>query len=126
MERLIRNLLDMTPPGIRRRCMKKEWQSVQEIIGTALHYEDRRLRGPEVTADIPQDLAMVQMDAVGIEQVLVNLIDNAVEHTPPGTAIDIAACDRDSEVVIEVADHGRGLPESTEIASSRNSSALDQ
>jgi two-component system, OmpR family, sensor histidine kinase KdpD len=113
MERLIRNLLDMTRLESGGAALTKEWQSVQEIIGAALHYEDRRLRGREVTADIPQDLAMVQMDAVGIEQVLVNLIDNAVEHTPPGTAIEISARDRDGEVVIEVADEGCGLPENS-------------
>jgi two-component system sensor histidine kinase KdpD len=49
-----------------------------------------------------------------IEQVLINLLDNAVKYTPPGTAIDIAAELGDGAVVVEVADRGPGIPRGEE------------
>jgi two-component system sensor histidine kinase KdpD len=57
----------------------------------------------------PEDLPQVPLDAVLMEQVFVNLIENAVRHTPPGTPIQIAARAEGEVVVIEVADRGPGL-----------------
>ncbi|HYO09662.1 MAG TPA: sensor histidine kinase KdpD [Tepidisphaeraceae bacterium] len=114
MERLINNLLDMTRFESGGLIVKKEWQSVQEVIGAALNHLDRRLHGRRVTTHVAHDLPLVQMDAVLIEQVLVNLLDNAVEYTPPGTTIGIGAARTDEAVVVEVWDEGPGLPPGTE------------
>jgi two-component system, OmpR family, sensor histidine kinase KdpD len=110
MERLIGNLLDMTRLESGGAIVEKDWQSIPEVVGSALHHLDKRLRGREVTTRILPDLPMVQLDAVAIEQVLVNLIDNALEHTAAGTEIEISATDGGGKIVIEVADRGPGLP----------------
>jgi two-component system sensor histidine kinase KdpD len=114
MERLITNLLDMTRLESGGLVVKKEWLPLQEVVGTALHHLDRRLRGRNVSTKIPADLPLVQFDGVAIEQVLVNLIDNAVEYTPPGAAVDISATAGEKQVAVEVADRGPGLPPGTE------------
>jgi two-component system, OmpR family, sensor histidine kinase KdpD len=114
MERLITNLLDMTRLESGGLALKKEWQPLQEVIGSTLHHLDRRLKGREVKIDLPPDLPLVRIDAVAFEQVLANLLDNALEYTPPATPIEIRAHQDQNGTVIEVADHGPGLPSGTE------------
>jgi two-component system sensor histidine kinase KdpD len=114
MERLINNLLDMTRLESGGLMAKKEWQSVQEVVGAALHRLERRLYGRRVLLDVPDHLPLVQIDDVLIEQVLINLLDNAVEYTLPGTAIAITARRCGEVVEVEVADDGPGLPPGTE------------
>jgi two-component system, OmpR family, sensor histidine kinase KdpD len=114
MERLINNLLDMTRLESGGLVLKKEWQPLQEVVGSSLHQLDRRLAGREVIIDLPPSLPLVQFDGVAVGQVLVNLIDNALEYTPPSSPIEIAARASDGEVIVEVADRGPGLPPGTE------------
>ena len=63
-----------------------------------------------MTTRVPPDLALVTVDDVLIEQVLVNLLDNALKYTPPGSPIEIVASATDRAVTVEVADRGPGLP----------------
>jgi two-component system sensor histidine kinase KdpD len=114
MERLVTNLLDMTRLESGGLTLKREWQPIQEVVGSALHHMDRRLRQHAVTTDLPADLPLVQIDGVAIEQVLVNLIDNAVEYTPPDAPIDIRAGVGEGGLTVEVADRGPGLHPGTE------------
>ncbi|HSZ55524.1 MAG TPA: sensor histidine kinase KdpD [Tepidisphaeraceae bacterium] len=114
MERLITNLLDMTRLESGGLHVKKEWQPLQEVIGSALRHMDRRLRGREVKTDIAADLPLVRIDGLLIEQVLANLLDNAVEYTPSGTPIEIEARATEKDVIVRVCDRGPGLPPGTE------------
>ena len=114
MERLVNNLLDMTRLESGGLLPKKEWQPVQEVIGSALLHVDKRLKGREVKVNVPPELPMAFFDAISIEQVLVNLLDNALEYTPPGTPIEIKSCKEGNSIVMEVVDHGPGLPKGTE------------
>jgi two-component system sensor histidine kinase KdpD len=63
-----------------------------------------------VTTRIPAELPLVPMDDVLIEQVLINLIDNAIKYTPPGSPIEVSAEEVGGTVMVEVADRGPGLP----------------
>jgi two-component system sensor histidine kinase KdpD len=110
MERLIHKLLDMTRVESGGLVLNKQWQPLQEPLGAALHHLDRRLKGREVRIDLPADLPMVQFDAIGIEQVMANLIENALEHTPTSGVIDVSARAANGEVMVEIADRGPGLP----------------
>ncbi|MCY2952700.1 MAG: sensor histidine kinase KdpD [Planctomycetota bacterium] len=114
MERLINNLLDMTRLESGGLHLKKEWHPIEEVIGAALHDLERGLKGRQVKIAVPPDMPLVQLDGVAIEQVLVNLLDNAVEYTPDGTSIEITARRTEQGVAIEVADRGPGLPAGTE------------
>jgi two-component system sensor histidine kinase KdpD len=109
LNRLVTNLLAMTrvAGGLEPR---KEWVPLEEIVGSALERLGPRLEGREVRSRIARDLPLVPADPVLIEQVLVNLLENAGRHTPPGTAIDIAASRDGDRVKVEVLDRGPGLP----------------
>ena len=109
LARLVRNLLDMTRLEAGALKVHKEPQSVEEVVGAALGRMEDRLRGREVNTNIPADLPLVPFDPALLEQVLINLLENATKYTPAGSPIDIAARKRGAEVEIEVADRGPGV-----------------
>ena len=90
--------------------VKREPRDVQDVIGAALQQVGERLGDRPVEIDVPADLPLVPLDFVLIVHVLVNLIDNALKYSPPGSPIHICARASDGEVAIEVADRGIGIP----------------
>jgi len=90
-------------------ALNKQWHPLEEIVGSALNHLDAQLRDHPVKTSLPADLPLVPVDGVLIEQVFVNLIENAAKYTPAGTPITIAAWMGEREVVVEVADRGPGL-----------------
>jgi two-component system sensor histidine kinase KdpD len=114
MERLVNNLLDMTRLESGGLVLRREWQHLPEVIGSALRHLEKRLKGREVKTRIAADLPLVSVDAVAIEQAMVNLIDNAVQYAPADRPIEVEARATDSQVIVEIADHGPGLPAGAE------------
>jgi len=110
MLRLIENLLDMARLQTHGVNLDRQWQSLEEIVGSALRAMHEQLRGHPVQTDIPADLPLIEVDAIMIERVLVNLLENATKHTPADTPIEIAARQEGHQVIIEVNDAGPGLP----------------
>ncbi|HEX6738090.1 MAG TPA: sensor histidine kinase KdpD, partial [Vicinamibacteria bacterium] len=76
----VRDLLDMTRLEAGGLVLTREWQPLEEVVGAALRHLGGRLHGRDVTTDLPPGLPLAHIDAVSIEQVLFNLIDNAVEY----------------------------------------------
>ncbi len=107
--RLVQNLLDMTRLESGGLPVRKEWHSLEEIVGIALGRLSQRLGDRPVEVQLPEDLPLVPVDAVLIEQVFINLLDNALKYTPDGSPIEIAARADDGGVQVEVADRGPGL-----------------
>ena len=110
MHRLVRNLLDMTRLEAGAVEVHKEWQSLEETVGAALERTVRVLGSRPVTTDVPADLPLVPYDSVLLQQVLVNLLENAAKYTPAGTPVLVAARRGKDAVEVVVADHGPGLP----------------
>lgn len=109
LDRQVRNLLDMTRLESGGVHLRKEWQSLQEVIGGAFNRIESRLAGRTVSISAPADL-IAPFDGVLIEQVVVNLLENASKYTPEATSIDVTARKDDGEVVVGVSDHGPGVP----------------
>jgi two-component system, OmpR family, sensor histidine kinase KdpD len=109
LNRLVRNLLDMTRLEAGALKVQKEPQSVEEVVGAALGRMEDRLRGREVTTTIPDEIPLVPFDPALMEQVLINLLENATKYTPEGSPLDIVARRLDKEVEVEVADRGPGV-----------------
>ncbi len=114
LNRLVQNLLEMTRLESGALELKRDWHSLEEVIGAALGRIGKRLGTRRVTTRVPPELPLVPMDDVLVEQVLVNLLDNAIKYTPSGSPIDIIATATDRAATVEVADHGPGLPRGEE------------
>jgi two-component system, OmpR family, sensor histidine kinase KdpD len=114
MTRLIANLLDMVRVETGALMVRKEWQPLEEALGVALLRLDERLGGHPVETRLPDSLPLVPIDELLIEQVFINLLENAIRHTPPSTPINISAWPENGAVVVEVADEGAGVPEGEE------------
>jgi two-component system sensor histidine kinase KdpD len=114
--RMVNNLLEMARLQSGDVKPHKDWQSIEEMAGGALQALDSALANRPVKLDLPADLPLVRCDAVLIERVLVNLIENAIKYTPEGTAIGVSAARADGSMRIEVWDEGPGLPAGQERA----------
>jgi two-component system, OmpR family, sensor histidine kinase KdpD len=88
----------------------KEWQPIEEVVGAALTRLEEQLGDRPLTTHLPADLPLVPLDSVLIEQVLINMLDNAVKYTPSGSPITLSAWATEGAVTVEVADQGPGLP----------------
>lgn len=108
LNRLIRNLLDMTRLESGGVKVKKEWHPLEEVVGAVLNRSEPRLKNRDVRTHLPHDLPLVPFDAVLIDVVLTNLLENAVKYG--ADPIEINAAFLPTELVVEVSDRGPGLP----------------
>jgi two-component system, OmpR family, sensor histidine kinase KdpD len=114
LNRRVRNLLDMTRLEAGAVTVRKEWQPLEEVVGAALTQLDERLRHRKVDVEIRDGLRLVPLDAVLIEQVLVNLLENALRYSPAQAPLAVRAAPGLTEVLVEVADNGPGVPSGDE------------
>jgi len=110
LNRLVRNLLNMTSLEAGTLRVTKEWQPIDDVVGVALNRLEEQLAERPVRVDIDPDAAIVPFDATLLEQVFVNLIENATKYTPRGSPIEIQARRTPGGVEVEVSDRGPGVP----------------
>lgn len=108
---LVENILSLTRLQDGKLILNKQMEAVEEVIGAAVAAVAKRAPEHEIAVHIPDDMLLVPMDAKLIGQVLVNLLDNAVRHTPPENEISIRVQeDREKAfAVFTVADRGSGI-----------------
>ena len=114
MTELVNNVLEMARLQSGNVQLMLEWYPLEEVVGAALTRLKEGIKNHPVTVDLSPELPWVSMDGSAIEQVLVNLLENAVKYTPAGTHISIGAKVEGSDVEVEVADEGPGLHAGTE------------
>jgi two-component system sensor histidine kinase KdpD len=114
LNRLVGNLLAMTRLESGALEIKRSWHSIEELIGAALHRVDSLRANRPVLVDAPPDLPLVPVDDVLIEQVLFNLIENALKHAPGAEPIQIRARAGMGSAQVSVRDRGPGLSPGTE------------
>ncbi len=107
---LVDNLLEMARLEAGRVNVRRDWQSIEELVGSALASLEPSLAGRAVDVDLPPDLPLVECDGALIGRVLFNLIENATKYTAPRTPIRIVARRVDGIVEIAIEDRGPGLP----------------
>jgi two-component system sensor histidine kinase KdpD len=110
LNRLVGNLLDMSRIEGGALKPEKEWYPVDELIHDVLGHMQPLLRDRNVLTDLPEDLPPVELDYLQMDQVLTNLLENAVRYTPSGSPIEITARREEDQLVISVADRGPGIP----------------
>jgi two-component system sensor histidine kinase KdpD len=110
LNRLVGNLLDMSRIESGSFKLLKQLGDFQEVIGSALaRFSENFLEHP-VRTDIEPGLPLVSMDVMLIEQVMVNLLDNAMKYSISGTPIDIRVYYAGGEIKTSIADIGAGIP----------------
>jgi two-component system, OmpR family, sensor histidine kinase KdpD len=114
MSELVNKVLDMARLQSGTIQLKLEWYPLEEVVGSVLTQLKERLKEHPVSVELPEELPWLSMDGSLIEQVLVNLVENAIKYTPAGTPIEISAGLEGESVIVEVADRGPGLPDGSE------------
>ncbi len=107
--RMVENLLSITRIGSETARITKEYEAVEEIVGESVRKFKKSFSYPPVVVAVPDDLLMVPMDAILIEQVIINLLENAAIHAKNASCIWLSVFCRDSSAVFEVRDNGDGI-----------------
>ena len=105
---LVANLLDMARLQDGGINLRKDWQSPQEVVGSSIRAAQHAFQGCTVQTDVAADLPLVEFDAVLMERVLVNLLENAAKYG--AEPIVVKASVTPDKLVFSVRDHGPGLP----------------
>jgi two-component system, OmpR family, sensor histidine kinase KdpD len=106
----VANLLDMTRIEGGGLKLRTDWIDVRDVLAAACDRVARRLDGRVLTRDFPETLSLVQADPSLLEQVAVNILENAIAYSPAGARIEVAAYEDRAHVVISIEDEGRGIP----------------
>lgn len=114
LNRLVANLLDLTRLEAGAIKLDLQLQPIDDVIGVVLRRMERELVNHPIEVHVPDDLPPVAIDALLIQQVLVNLLDNAAKFSPPDAPIELSVAMEGSVPVVSVADHGPGLVPGTE------------
>jgi two-component system sensor histidine kinase KdpD len=115
LERLVTNLLDMTRLEAGGVEPKREWIPLEEIVGGALTRLESKVGAREISTHITDDVPLLSVDAVLMQQVFINLLDNALKYTPESSPLLIEARVEGPYVVVDVSDRGPGVGETPSV-----------
>lgn len=110
LNRLVGNLLDMSRIEGGAVKPEKEWFPIDELIHDVLGHMQFILQNRTVHLDLPEDLPPVALDYLQMDQVLTNLIENAVRYTAVDSPIEISAEVIENQLRVSIADRGLGIP----------------
>lgn len=111
LHHMVANLLDMARLQAGSVQLKKEWQPVEEVIGASIKLLEPTLAGHSVSVRIARDLPLLELDAVLLERVFCNLLENAAKYAAPSGAIEISAELAADHAVMWVRNEGQGFSE---------------
>ena len=111
LNRLLGNLLDLSRIEARAVQVRADPCDVQDLIGAAIEQLGGKARDRSITVHMQPDLPLVRMDFVLIVQVLVNLLDNAIQYSSADTPIDVSALISGDALEVRIEDCGKGIPE---------------
>lgn len=111
LNRFVGKLLDISRIEAKGVIMKIEPCDVQELVGCALRAIEHQLDERQITVTLADKLPLVPIDMVLMNQVLVNLLENSLKYTPPGSPLELSAECRNNLLLLRVSDQGQGVPE---------------
>jgi two-component system sensor histidine kinase KdpD len=110
MSELVSNVLDLMRFESGQVVLRRDWETLDDLVGTALQRLEVRLAGHAVELRMAPELPPVYVDATLIVQLFANLLDNAAKYTPAGTRVSVSAVADGAFVRVVVEDDGPGLP----------------
>jgi len=110
LNRYVGDLLDMTRLEGGALKTRRDWTDVRDVLRAAMERVERRRGQRRLTTDFPRELTLVKADPSLLQQVLVNILENAIAYSPDGSTIEAAAYEDQGNVVISIEDEGRGIP----------------
>ena len=103
------NLLEMAKLSAGKFKLNQAWQPVEEVIGATLQQVATQWKIRTVTVDLARNLPPINIDAVLIERVLWNLVENAIKYSPADTPVEMLVKRVDEEIEIAICDSGTGI-----------------
>ena len=91
--------------------IKKDVEVVEEIVAESISRVKRFSGNHNIKIDLPENMVILFVDGLLIEQVLINLIDNAIKYTQSDSIIEVKVTEKEDNVIFEVSDNGKGIPE---------------
>ena len=113
--RLVNNLLDMARIQSGGFSLRKEWLTLEEVVGSALKMLEPGSGSRHIALSWPDPLMLIQVDGPLFERVLINLLENAVKYAGPQAEIGIKATTHADKLELEVWDSGPGIPAGQEL-----------
>ena len=110
LNRLVGNLLSMTRIESGALTLHRQPEDLSDIVRNALDLLGKQIAGNPVRVDIAPDFPPVPVDFALMVQTLINILDNAVKYSPPGSPIDISAGEDGTTAHLEIGDRGIGIP----------------
>jgi two-component system sensor histidine kinase KdpD len=114
LNRLLENILQMSRLELGGANARMQWNILEEIVGSAIVRTRKELKERTVEVSIPHDLPLILVDGLLLEQLFVNLLENAARYTPPDSVVTITARAENRRLTIVVSDNGPGLPDGAE------------
>jgi len=114
LSRIVTNLLEVTRLESGTVQLNNQPYFMEELIGSALARLESTLSKHLVVPKSDEGLPLIMADGVLIEQVLINLLENAARYTPAGSTITISAVRKGTTVLVSVVDNGPGIPTGSE------------
>ncbi len=114
MDRFINNLLDMARLESGYLQLNTDWFDIQDVIGVTLRDNHDIFKEHVIKVELPDQIRLIKMDYALIEQVLANLLHNAVKFSPSGSEIRINVVEDNEQLVVSVTDQGEGIAKGDE------------
>lgn len=110
LDGLVENILDMSRLEAGSLRLEKVWYPLDALISDTVDHRQAHIGERNISLHFPPMLSPVELDAVQIDQVLNNLLENALRYTPEGSPLDVSIEVQESSVLVRLADRGPGIP----------------
>jgi len=111
LNRQVKNLLNMSRLESDSIHLQLNWYDVNEIVYNVIEHNNRGCDEHQIIYHPKEDLPLFLFDAALVEQILHNIVHNAIQYTPKGSLIEIKVFDTSEACVFEISDNGKGFPE---------------
>ncbi len=111
LNRLVDNLLDMSRIEAGTLAPHREWHLLEDLVEGAIRRVELALEGRSLLVDLGENMSPIYVDGMQIQQVLINLLDNAIKYSPPGSSLNIVSRMTPGQVEVRVSNKGEGIPQ---------------